>query len=508
MFIKTSRYNRFFSIIILILIVFSLFIILFSGSSLAQGDSGPPDAEISPGSSSDFITTSPGSTATYTVSIENMGDQWESFIISIESEFDWSVNADPQTGVGLSPGESQDIRITFQIPDNLQNKDYQFELIVKSRGFPAGQKTIHVIVSDQDVVITAVLRPVIFIKPSRTDLGKVSPGDLFDVEIEVRCYVVSAEVYLDYELLKKVRSILLPDNNITAHIEPESQYIKKGGSESFQVTITFDKDFDKKVNYNSLLRLEAKAFGYDPITKPKTISLVVFHKPPDGNFLDIIMGSPVAIVGITSIVILGIIGGAIGVTEVGKYKFLLLLFIPLYTKLHKDKILDHFTRGRVYEYVRNHPGAHYSEIKRELGLNNGSLTYHLHTLEREALVKSQNVGRYKLFYPTGAKIPKDMEPQMSLIRNQILDIIRDEPGITQKKIALQLNDKSQRTISYHVKNMTREGIIRVEKAGRENKCYINDEVLEAGQVKFIEAKDDLEEKQEKFMDDDAILRQI
>jgi predicted transcriptional regulator len=105
-------------------------------------------------------------------------------------------------------------------------------------------------------------------------------------------------------------------------------------------------------------------------------------------------------------------------------------------------------------------------------------------------------------------IPKDMEPQMSLIRNQILDIIRDEPGITQKEIALKLNNKSQRTISYHVKNMTREGIIRVEKVGRENKCYINDEVLEAGQVKFIEAKDDMDSRPEKFMDDDAIFRQI
>ncbi len=495
--------------ILLFLVLLILTLFLFIGNASAQ-DTSNPEAVLSPVSDIDHVITEKGRETAYKLNLRNQGSQPESFFVTIDSNYDdWGVSVDPPTGIRLNPEESKVISLIFQIPNVLDEKDYMFNVTVKSRNVPAGQRTVHVIVTSENVIITAALKPVLVIRPSIDNLGKLSPGTRVEVELEVKIYVVSAEVYLDYEVLKNIGSKLVQENDITIKIEPEYKYITKSESGTFKITVSFPKNFNKRVNYNCQLQVTAKTYDYeDSITRSKKITFVMVHNPPEGNLFTMLTSSPIAIVGITSIVMVSIIGGAITSTEVGKYKFLLIFFIPLYTKLHKDKILDHFTRGRVYEYIRNNPGAHYSELKRELDLNNGTLTYHLHTLEREALIKAQNIGRYKLFYPTGVKIPKDMEPQISAIRQEILEIIRLEPGISQKELGLKLGDRSQRTVSYHVKNMEREGILRLEHDGRERRCYLNVEVLDAGESKNLDAKAEDDGYDEKYLDKDSFLRQI
>jgi predicted transcriptional regulator len=184
----------------------------------------------------------------------------------------------------------------------------------------------------------------------------------------------------------------------------------------------------------------------------------------------------------SSIIVAAAVGGLAGGTEFGKYRFLSLLFVPLYTKIHKDKVLDHFTRGRVYEYIRNNPGSHYSLIKRELGLNNGGLTYHLRTLEREELIRARRVGIYKLFYTTKTQIPETIGLGLNEVQKTIVENIRTNPGITQTEIGAKIPDKSQRTISHHIKTMERKGILVLEKEGRDTKCFIADTYEEQAEV--------------------------
>ena len=93
-------------------------------------------------------------------------------------------------------------------------------------------------------------------------------------------------------------------------------------------------------------------------------------------------------------------------------------------------------------------------------------------------------------------------------KKQILDIIRDQPGISQKELGLQIPTKKQRTISYHIKNMAREGVIRLEKDGRETKCYLKESVIdikESGES-IDQVKDD--KYSSKYIENDTILRQI
>jgi len=162
-------------------------------------------------------------------------------------------------------------------------------------------------------------------------------------------------------------------------------------------------------------------------------------------------------------------GGAAS-TEWGKYKLFVLFVLPLYTKLKREDVLDHFKRGEVYGYIKANPGEHYNSIKKALAMKNGTLVYHLQTLEREEFVVSVSDGRYKRFYPKGMRIPKEKDITLNRIQEIILEIINENPGITQRDIAAEVG-LSGATINYHIGVMLRAKVIDVLKKGRKTHCY-------------------------------------
>ncbi len=160
-------------------------------------------------------------------------------------------------------------------------------------------------------------------------------------------------------------------------------------------------------------------------------------------------------------------------TEVGKYTFFTIVLLPLYTRLKKEEVLDHFVRGQIYGYIMANPGKHFTSIKDALKVTNGTLSYHLRTLEMQGFIKSRRDGTYKLFYPLHMKIPQHQGIKLSDLQINILDIIRQNSGPTQKYIAKSL-EVSQQTVSYNLRNMYREGIIRKVQIGRLVKYYIQE----------------------------------
>lgn len=161
-------------------------------------------------------------------------------------------------------------------------------------------------------------------------------------------------------------------------------------------------------------------------------------------------------------------------TETGKYKLLvfLSLLIPLYTRIQKEDVLDQFVRGEIYGYIKANPGVHYNQIIRELDVKNGTLSHHLHMLEKTGMVKSRKEGlRYRVFYPTGVKFPEEERYRLTELQMSIIKMIKENEGISQKEIARALNVKHQ-TISYNVKVLQQAGFIRLRKKGRTTSCYI------------------------------------
>jgi DNA-binding MarR family transcriptional regulator len=160
-----------------------------------------------------------------------------------------------------------------------------------------------------------------------------------------------------------------------------------------------------------------------------------------------------------------------GGTEVGKYR--LIPFIsPLYSRLKKEEVLDHLMRSRIFEHIIKNPGDHYNSIKQELGLNNGSLAYHLRTLEKEEFIKSRRDGIYKRFYPTGMAIPEKPKMQPSPMEEEIIEMVEKNPGIIQKEIAKALK-LSQQLVSYHVNLMIDSGLLSAERHGKTFRYFQN-----------------------------------
>jgi len=180
---------------------------------------------------------------------------------------------------------------------------------------------------------------------------------------------------------------------------------------------------------------------------------------------------PVAVATSTSVGALAI--GLFALTETGKYKLLALLplLIPMYTRIQKEDVLDQFVRGQIFGYIRTNPGVHYNQIRRGMDVKNGTLSYHLSVLERTELIKSRREGlRYRAFYPTGMKFPKEQRFRLTEFQISILNIIKENEGITQKEIAIKLGKKPQ-TINYNIKVLAQADIIEVIKKGRKTVCY-------------------------------------
>lgn len=161
-------------------------------------------------------------------------------------------------------------------------------------------------------------------------------------------------------------------------------------------------------------------------------------------------------------VTMAIIGASIGVTEYGRFKFLLYFIVPLYSKLNKEKVLNQFLRGQIYGYIMAYPGENYSSIKKALNVENGTLTHHLYILEREGFVTSRVDGRYKRFYPIGTSARKKVKT--SMIQKAILKMIRQNPNMTQTEIAESL-ETSKQVVNYHVKSLVNDGLLSVSKNG-------------------------------------------
>ncbi len=146
-----------------------------------------------------------------------------------------------------------------------------------------------------------------------------------------------------------------------------------------------------------------------------------------------------------------------------------LLFAPLYTKLKREEILQHFVRGQIYGYILANPGEHYNAIRTALGLTNGCLAHHLRTLERESFIKSRKFGLYRRFYPVNMRIPEDGE-YVNEVRRTILGIIRGRPGISQVEIAHSLN-LTPPTVSYHLGILSKANRVKVVRKGRRTHCF-------------------------------------
>lgn len=149
------------------------------------------------------------------------------------------------------------------------------------------------------------------------------------------------------------------------------------------------------------------------------------------------------------------------------------LLLPLFSRIRPDRILDNYTRGQVHGYILANPGDHYSSIRDALGLNNGTLAYHLKRLEDERLVKSAADGSFRRYYPAMMKVPEPPQDGLTEVQRSIVSRILLAPGLSQSELG-RFMGLSRATINYHMERLVSRGVLRRERAGMRCLCFVTE----------------------------------
>jgi len=164
-----------------------------------------------------------------------------------------------------------------------------------------------------------------------------------------------------------------------------------------------------------------------------------------------------------------IIGGILGGTEIGRMALIMLVAVPMYKRKTKGKE-DPETRGMIKGYIMVHPGDTYTDIKRNLSLNDGALTWHLMKLEKAELIKSRIRGARRLYFPANMPLPFEDGGDLHEIEKRMLQMVKTDPGMTVKVLAEELGVSSQIPL-YHMRKLSQRGLVSLERKGLHLKIY-------------------------------------
>ena len=143
--------------------------------------------------------------------------------------------------------------------------------------------------------------------------------------------------------------------------------------------------------------------------------------------------------------------------------------------VYKIKQVRTKIRARILAHLEENPGIHFRDLAKALGINRGTLNYHLNVLEKLKLIKSSKFGRYKVFYPNS----KYDGSYVDGTARKIWEYVRDNPDSSARDIAASLN-VSPSTVSHHLKNLSKTGLITLDRRGREVRVRLNHRTRNTG----------------------------
>ena len=142
-------------------------------------------------------------------------------------------------------------------------------------------------------------------------------------------------------------------------------------------------------------------------------------------------------------------------------------------------------RQRIYEFIKNNPGAHLRMICRELELAMGATQHHLAILEKSGRIKSKRINLHRHYY--ASEVLEVQHALLAFLRQEtardILMYLIEHPSSTQSDIATFKNF-SLPTISWHMSRLVASGIVSSRKDGKIIKYDVIDVKSVAALVKI------------------------
>jgi predicted transcriptional regulator len=146
----------------------------------------------------------------------------------------------------------------------------------------------------------------------------------------------------------------------------------------------------------------------------------------------------------------------------GAIKFGLIIFGKVKT------IIQNKNRAVILEYVHDNPGCTLADLSKNTGINRGTAKYHVYLLAIERKIVRQKEGKLRyLFTNSGTALEKKRVYGyiMNPAKQEILKIILDNPGISNKGIADNLQQDPS-TVYWHIQQFSDEKMIMAEWDGR------------------------------------------
>ncbi|MDN7023748.1 winged helix-turn-helix transcriptional regulator [Methanoculleus sp. FWC-SCC1] len=148
-----------------------------------------------------------------------------------------------------------------------------------------------------------------------------------------------------------------------------------------------------------------------------------------------------------------------------------------YRRIAKRAALEHDTRTAIYDRIVACPGIHAGALVRDLGVNRGTLQYHLERLQEFGMVTAASVEGHTGYFENRQKYSALEEKMLIHLRNrnarEILSILHASRAASRRELAARLGIAGP-SVSWHMHRLAADGIVEVEKDGREKRYLLAD----------------------------------
>lgn len=144
-------------------------------------------------------------------------------------------------------------------------------------------------------------------------------------------------------------------------------------------------------------------------------------------------------------------------------------------RISRKNALEHDTRRAAYLCIQENPGINHASLSRRLGINVGTLRYHLATLcETGQIVTERDHGQLR-YHANGRAAREGEGYPINGTRREILDLITQNPGIARKDVASALGI-SGASVAWHTGLLIRDGAVWSERDGRMVRYFLRRDV--------------------------------
>ncbi len=147
-----------------------------------------------------------------------------------------------------------------------------------------------------------------------------------------------------------------------------------------------------------------------------------------------------------------------------------------YRAITDNNILGNGTRLKILDYIKKNPGANFSAISKEMGVNRGTLSYHLKILEMHENIKAYKQRGYTKYFENHMKFSDDDKKVLQYLKQdtprKIIENLIERPGVSRKDLS-NIIGISGSAITQYMEYLRADGVIEMEKEGQFNKYYVS-----------------------------------